>query len=417
MMHILRGYLLIVCPVTAVLASTPVSAQIAVRGATVHTMTGPPLRDGVVVIRNGKIDAVGAAGDVTVPDGFRVYRAQVVMPGLIDAHTVVGLAGYLNQVQDQDQIDDSEPLQPELRAIDAYNPDERLVSWIRQFGVTTIHTGHAPGAPITGQTMIAKTSGTTVKDAVIVTQAMVAVTLGEQAVKTDRSRRGNEPSKLPGTRSKVVALLRGELINAQNYAIQRRAAEEAKKPGRDLRMEVLNRVLDREIPLLITAHKAYDITTALRLAEEFNIRIVLDGASEAYLVLDDIRLANVPVIIHPTMMRAGGETKNASMETAARLKEAGVPFAFQSGYESYVPKTRVVLFEAAVAAGFGLEPNDTLSALTIDAATILGIADRVGSLEVGKDADLALYDGDPLEYTTHCTGVIINGQVVSDKPH
>ena len=129
--------------------------------------------------------------------------------------------------------------------------------------------------------------------------------------------------------------------------------------------------------------------------------------------LADIQEAGVPVILHPTMARAWGETENLSMATAATLREAGVPFAIQSGYESYVPKTRVVLFEAAVASRYGLAFEDALGSITLQAARLLGIDDRVGSLEPGKDADLALFDGDPFEYTSHCVGVVIDGRVVS----
>jgi imidazolonepropionase-like amidohydrolase len=131
-------------------------------------------------------------------------------------------------------------------------------------------------------------------------------------------------------------------------------------------------------------------------------------------VVDDIKAAGVPVILHPTMWRAVGEAENLSMETAMRLREAGVRFALQSGYESYVPKTRVVLFEAAVAAARGLTAEQALSAMTLDAARILGIDGRVGSLEPGKDGDVALFDGDPFEYTSHVTGVVIDGKVVSE---
>jgi imidazolonepropionase-like amidohydrolase len=151
-------------------------------------------------------------------------------------------------------------------------------------------------------------------------------------------------------------------------------------------------------------------------AKEFDIRIILDGAAESYLVTDQVKAANVPVILHATMTRPGGEAENLSMETAATLRKAGIPVALQSGYESYVPKTRVVLFEAAVAAANGLSFAEALGTVTIEAARILGMADRVGSLEAGKDADLALFDGDPFEYTSHVTAVLIDGRVVSDRP-
>jgi len=395
----------------ALATADPVRAQVAVRGAVVHTMAPDengetePLRDAVVLCEGGKVVAVGPAAETPIPEGWTVLEAAVVTPGLIDAHTVVGLAGYLNQEHDQDQLEGSAPIQPELRAIDAYNPRERLIEWLREFGVTTIHTGHGPGAVISGQTMIAKTVGDTVDEATFVPTAMIAATLGEGAT-------GNG-SGAPGTRSKAVALLRAELIKARGYLDRLEKAEEGEEPARDLRLEALGQLLTRELPLLVTAHKANDILSALRLAEEFDLRLVLDGASEAPLVVDRILEAGVPVILHPTMMRAHEETESLSMESATVLHAAGVQLALQSGYESYVPKTRVVMFEAAIAAAYGLGFQDALALITIDAARILGVDDRVGSLEVGKDADLALYDGDPFEYASHCVGVVIEGEVVS----
>ncbi len=399
-----RGRLVLASLILLAWAS-PIWAQLAVRGETVYTMAGPPIADGVVLIKDGRIERVGPASEVRIPRGWQVLTAKVVTPGLIDAHTVVGLSGYLNQPQDQDQLERSSPIQPELRAIDAYNARERLIEWVRGFGVTTIHTGHAPGNLISGQTMIVKTRGQTVDEAVIVPTAMVAATLGDAA-------RGQQ-GKSPGTRAKMMAMLRAEFVKAREYAEKRARAEAGKQPPRDLHKDVLVRVLNKELPLLITAHRARDILSALRLAEEFDIRLVLDGAAEAYLVIDEIRQAGVPVIVHPTMARAFGERENLSMETAATLRHAGIPIALQSGYETYVPKTRVVLFEAAIAAANGLSFEEALASITIDAARILGIADRVGSLEPGKDGDLALFDGDPFEYTTHCIGVIIEGDIVS----
>ena len=382
-------------------------AQVAIRGEKVYTSAGPTIADGVIIIRDGKVQQVGPASQVKVPPGYRFLQAKAVTPGLIDAHTVVGLSGYLNQPHDQDQVERTAALQPDLRAIDAYNPQERLVEWVRSHGVTTMHTGHGPGVLVSGQTMIVKSRGRTVDEAVMVPQAMIAVTIGESA---------REATKGPGTRAKMVALLRTELIKAQEYDRKRETAAEDKKPARDLRLEALARVLKREVPLLVTVHRSQDIMSALRVAKEFNIRLVLDGAAEAFLVLDQIKEAGVPVIVHPTMARSGGETENLSMETAAKLKKAGIPFAFQSGFESYVPKTRVVLYEAGVAAANGLTFDEALAAATLDAARLLGISDRVGSLEPGKDGDVVLYDGDPFEYTSHVVGVVIQGEVVSQEP-
>lgn len=398
--------------------ASPAASQLVIRGDIVHTMAGPPIRDGVVQIRDGKIESVGPAAGAEVPAEARILTAQVVTPGLIDAHTVVGLTGFLNQRQDQDQLEHSEAIQPELRAIDAYNGMDPLVDWVRGFGITTIHTGHAPGEVVSGQTMIVKTVGNSVEENVLASTAMVAVTLGEGAIKGGRRewyRSGEETRKTPGTRSKVAALLRAELVRARDYVRKRGSSDPEKRPDRDLRLEVLARVLKGELPLLVTAHRAHDIVTALRLSNEFGVRLVLDGAAESYLLIDEIKAAGVPVIVHPTMFRANGECENLSMETAAMLRRAGIPVALQSGYEGYVPKTRVVLFETAIAAANGLSFDAALGTITIDAARILGVDNRVGSLEVGKDADLALYDGDPFEYTTHCVGVIINGEIVSEE--
>jgi imidazolonepropionase-like amidohydrolase len=165
--------------------------------------------------------------------------------------------------------------------------------------------------------------------------------------------------------------------------------------------------------LLVTANRAQDIMSALRLKQEFGINLVIDGGAESYLLLDELRAAKVTVILHPTMQRHYGDLENASFTTAARLRAAGIPFALQSGFEEYVPKTRVVLWEAGFAAAHGLAPEDALRAVTIDAARAIGVDDRLGSLERGKDGDLALFDGDPLEYTSHVTAVVIDGRVVS----
>lgn len=375
------------------------TAQIAVRGETVWTMAGTPITNGVVLVNNGKIEAVGPESQMQIPTGYRTITAKVVTPGLIDAHTVIGLNGYLNQPHDQMALDGGASIQPELRATDAYNAEERLILWVREFGVTTIHTGHQPSALVPGQTMIAKTWGKNVDEATIVPTAMVAVVLGTAATAP--------AGRSPGTRAKQMAMLRAELIKAQENAAK-------KEPAKDLKSEIMSRVIKGEVRLLVTAHRDQDIISALRLAKEFNLKIVLDGASDAQLVINEIKASGFPVIIHPTMARPGGDQANLSMETAAKLKAAGIPVALQSGYEGYVPKTRVVLFEAALAAANGLSRSDALALITIDAAKILGIDKRVGSIEVGKDADIAMYDGDPFEYTTRAIGTMINGRVVSE---
>lgn len=399
--------------VATVFFVTSAHAQdIAVKGDMIHTSAGESIMNGVVIVRDGRISAVGTQARIDIPDGMSVIEARVVTPGLIDARSVVGLAGYYNQPHDQDQLESSEAIQPELRAFDAYNARETLVAWLREHGVTTIHTGHAPGEVISGQTMIAKTAGDTVAESVVRSTAMVAATLGEGAIVG-----GDNGRESPGNRSKAIAMLRAELIKAREYSTKIDAAnkdDDKEAPARDLRMDALADVLKKETPLLVTVHRHNDIVTALRIADEFGIDIVLDGAAESYLVVDEIKAAGVPVIVHAAMARAWGEKENMSFTTAQVLIGAGVPVAFQSGYESYVPKTRVVLFEAAIALQHGMAFDTALRAITIEAAKILGIDKDVGSIERGKDGDLALFDGDPFEYTSHVTGTVINGVLVSE---
>jgi len=371
-------------------------AQIAVKGEKIWTMAGEPMVNGVVLIKDGKIEAVGTQSEIKIPAGYKVVNAKVVTPGLIDARTVIGLNGYLNQPHDQMALDGSAPIQPELRAIDAYDAQEKLVEWVRGFGVTTLHTGHQPSALVPGQTMIVKTTGRNVEEDTLVQTAAVAVTLGNS---------GLNQGKSPGTRAKQISMLRAELIKAQG------AKPDA---ARDLKTEIWKKVLAKEIPLLINAEKAIDIMSALRIAKEFKVRIIIDGGSEADQLVKEIKEAGVSVIVHPTMARPGGDRESLSLETAGKLKAAGITVAIQSGYEGYVPKTRVVLFEAAMAAGNGMKWSDALAAITIDAARILGIDGKVGSIAIGKDADLAMYDGDPFEFTSHCTGTMINGTLVSE---
>ncbi len=400
--------------------------DLAVKAAKLHTGTGTTIENGVVLVKGGKIAAVGKAGEVAIPEGVKVLEAKVATPGLVDVRGTVGLSGILNARHDSDQLERSSPIQPELRAVDAYNPHEKLVEYVRSFGVTTMQTGHAPGELISGQTIVVKTAGNSVEEALVKSPSMVVATLGPDSFASG--------GKSPGTRGKQMAMLREELIKAKEYAAKRKTKEGAKgedaaegedaedkkkeKAGdRNLRLEMLADVLDGKTPLAISANKAQDIENCLRLADEFKFKLVLDMAAEAYLLTERVKGAGVPVMLHPSMYRAVGDSENQSFETAAILQKAGVLFAIQSGYESYVPKTRVVLFEAAVAAANGLTFDQALASITINAAKILGVDSRVGSLEVGKDGDVALYDGDPFEYTTHCVGAVIEGKVVSEMVH
>ena len=396
---LLRRLLLLL--VLAGLSTAPAAAQSqrAVRADTLYTMTGDgPIVDGVVLIEGATIAEVGPASEVDVPSGAAVHEAAVATPGLIDPRGTVGVSGLENVPANQDQLDTSAPIQPHLRAIDAYNPREDLVGFVRNLGITTVHTGHAPGALVSGQTATFSTTGGTVGEALRDSITTVAFTLGPDAQARFES---------PGTRSKGVAMLRQKLMDA-------RAAMDEEGPTTDLAQSTLQKVLRGEVPALITAHRAHDIQAALRLQGEFEFDLILDGAAEAYLVADEIAAADVPVILHPTMTRPSGTSENAAFTTAATLHEAGVPVAIQSGWEPYVPKTRVVLYEAAIAAANGLPRRSALASITRVPAQILGL-DGVGTLAPGQEADVALFDGDPFEYTTHVCTLLSGGEVVSDE--
>ena len=390
----------------ALCVASAASAQVAVKAGTLHTMEGEPITDALVLIgEDGQIDYVGKASERAIPAGYTTHECAVATPGLVDVRSTLGFTGLYNVDADQDQLDDSARLQPGLRAIDAYNPRDRLIGYSRSFGVTTVHTGHGPGELISGQTMIAKTRGDTVEDAVFVPAKAVAATLGPRAHKGG--------GKSPGSRAKAMEMLRTELLKAQAHAAKIARAEsdpDTEGPSRDLAMESLVSVLNRETPLIIAADRAQDIANAMRLADEFGFTLWLESAAESYLLADQLKERGTPVLLHPTMARSWGERANLSYNTAKILSDAGVPFAIESGYEGYVPKVRIVLFEAAAAAGYGeLGFGDALAAVTIEAAKILGVDGRVGSIAVGKDGDIAMYNADPFEYTTHCVGVLIEG--------
>ena len=383
------------------LALPAFAADRAIEAKYIYTVADGVIENGVILIEDGKIQKVGPASKVRIPSGAQTTQAYAVTPGLVDVHSVVGLAGVYNsdrgQVQDQDQLEKSSPLQPELRAVDAYNPVEPLVDWVRSLGVTTLHTGHGPGAVISGQTLIVKTTGMPVDDAILNPTASLAATITSAVSRQFDS---------PGTHAKSVAMLRAALVGAQDY--------DPEKGKRDLAKETLAQVLSGDVALMITAHTSAEIATALRLQKEFGFRLWLDGASEAYRLTDEIREAGAQVLLHATMMRAGGESINASRTTGKALLDAGIPFAIQTGFESYVPKTRVLLYEMQVATRYGLTDEQALEAVTLSAAKILGLDETIGSIAKGKDADLVLFDGDPFEYTSHVCEVLIEGATVSD---
>jgi imidazolonepropionase-like amidohydrolase len=400
------------------LASTAWAQKIAIEADTLYT-EGPArtINHGVVLIENGKITAVGPANTTKIPEGYELLRTKIATPGLIDAKTSVGLSGNYNIPADQDQDERTDPNTADVRALDSFNPREPLIDYVREFGVTTVQTGPGPDNPIAGQAGIFKTSGphgVREVDAMVVrAYSAMVFNLGEEP-KNAYGAKG----RTPATRMGIAHIIRKALLDTQEYRNKWDAWEKSekkdssKRPSRDLKLEALARVISGEVPAVFLADREDDISTAIRLAHEFKLKLVLAQATEGYLARDVIRRTGVPVMVGPTAQPLDAlQTQNASIENAALLADVGVPIAFSSGFSGYVPKNRVLLFEAALAAANGLGAERALEAATIGAARILSIADRVGSLEPGKDADLALFDGDPFEYTTHVEAVLVNGEM------
>lgn len=382
--------------------------DLAVYGDTVHPVAGPPIADGVVVVRDARIVAVGPAASTPVPAGARVVRGAVVTPGFVDALGVVGLSGPENRPPDQDHAEPTAPVQPALRALDGYDGWSELVAWVRRHGVTTVQTGPSPGSPVGGRTLIAHTRTGPVGENALVADGAVVFSLGEAA----KSRFGGQGA---ASRMGGAATVRQALAEARDYRDRRRLPL-ADRPPVDLGLEALVDLLEGRRTAIFHAHRADDLLTALRIGEEFGLRVVLAGAAEAWRVRDALRKAGVPVLLGPVMGRGwtASETRDQRLDAAALLREAGVPVAFVSGYEAYVPKVRVVPWEAALAASHGLGAEAALSALTLDAARILGLEAEIGALTPGRRADLVVFDGDPFEYVTHVCAVVIDGQVTDE---
>jgi imidazolonepropionase-like amidohydrolase len=386
--------------------------RFAVLAGRVHTVSDRDFTNGVILVEDGKITAVGKRSDVKIPPDVPVLTAAEVTPGLIDAHSVMGLSGAFNlATADQDQDELSDPNQADCRVLDGFNPNEPLLEFLRREGVTTIHAVPGRMNVIAGQTGVFHTSGATAEAMTLRFPAGLLVNLGETP-------KTAYPNKLPTTRMGEAALVRSAFTQAQNHARKKGAAKgDDKQPPANPKLDALGLALDKKVPVFFSAHRADDLQTALRLAKEFNLQPRLDLATEAYLMADSLTDAGVPVVVHPTMQRAGGsmETLNSQLSNAAVLADHKVPFAIGTGFEGYVPKTRVLRYEAAMAMVNGLGRERALAAVTAYPARLLGLEDSLGSIEPGKVADLVLYDGDPFEHTTHVTYTIQQGRVVYDR--
>jgi imidazolonepropionase-like amidohydrolase len=415
-------------------AVTPTKAPaqtVAIRGGTVLPVSGPPIDGGTVLIRDGRIEAVGT--DVSVPSGAQVIDAagHYVMPGLVDAMSYYGISG-------SDLNETTAPSTPHLRALEAYYPfgsfgdgepaaaprsDDLLMG-----GVTTHYIAPADATVIGGQGAVVKAAAPTYDQLVVLEPAAIDITLGQRPASTFA-----EDNRSPGTRMAVIAHLREQLVRAQEYqervdawnALPAPERTSTPAPTRDLGMEALGLMLGGEIPARIQANRTTEIREALQLAEEFGFDLILDSGISANAVSDELRQAGVPVVLGPIShpFVSGEEIPDRDEypapdeRRAARLQAAGVPFAIASFSRSFgslgpAGSGKWLLLDAAMAAGYGLTEAQVLRAITLSAAEILGVADRVGSLEPGKDADVIILDGPPLSVTTWVERVFVDGEEV-----
>lgn len=405
-----------------VVAGGSLSAQsraVAIRGGTVLPVSGPAIQNGTVLFKDGKIVAVGAT--VAIPRGAVIVeaRGKYVIPGVVDAASHIGIeASDLNEASD--------PVTPGLRAIESYNPFGTFGSGklgpLRNAealsgGVTTMYIAPADASLLGGQGAVVKTAGPNLDGVIVREPAAMDMTLGTPPKTAARAR-----NRDPYTRMAEVAMLRQVLIKAQEYG---RNKLQTPNLARDLGMEALGKLLRREIPARIQANAATDIRSALGLAQEFGFDLIIDGGAAAWEYRDDLVARKVPVVLgqvsHPYISNEEipdkGDYPPVDERLPARLTAAGIKTAvatFSRAFGSLAPAGagKWLLIDAGIAAGYGMPEADVLKAVTLVPAEILGVANRIGSLEVGKDADIVILDGNPLSVKTWVQHVYVNGELV-----
>ncbi len=389
----------------ALLATSPAVAQtIAIEGGTVHTMTGAPIENGTVLIQDGRITAVGA--NLAVPAGAQRIdaRGKIVTPGLFDSGTNIGLVEIDGVVETNDYRPgdaDDDLVSAAFNVADGLNPNSMVIPVTRVAGVTTA-VSRPQGGLIAGQGVAIDLLGRDIGAMLIRTPIAMWGNLGESARGAIQGARGSTTLRL----REIMEDARAYARDPQGYA--RGAAREYAVSRADL--EALQPVLAGELPLVLEAHRASDLQTALRLSREYGFRLILQGGTEAWMVADDLAAAGVPVIVKvlqnlPTTF----ETLGATYENAARLRAAGVRVAITTG-ETY--KSFTLRQEAGNAAAHGLPVDEALRAITLYPAQIWGLDADYGSLAPGKVANVVVWDGDPLELLTPVDAVVIRGQQV-----
>jgi imidazolonepropionase-like amidohydrolase len=382
--------------------------SVAIVGGRVVPIAGEPVDGATILVADGRIAAVGV--DLAVPEDAEVIDAHGswVLPGFIEAHGHVGVHEEAEGWAGQDTNEMTDPVTAQVRALDAINPADLGFRDAITGGVLAVNVNPGSGNPIGGQTVALKCWGRTVDEMVLREPSGLKSALGENP-----KRVYGDQQRTPSTRLGTAAVIRGAFVDAANYlqrldAEQRKPEGERKPVNRDLKLEALGRVLRREIPWRQHCHRADDIATAIRIADEFGYDLVIDHGTEAHLIADIIADRGIPVIIGPLMVsRSKVEVRNRSLANPGLLARAGVTIAITTDHP--VVPINFLAHQAALSVKEGLDRETALRALTINPARIAGIDDRLGSIEVGKDADLVLWSGDPLDVLSRVEIALIEG--------
>lgn len=381
-----------------------------IQGGTVKPISGPDIDNGQVLIDGGKIVAVGR--NLPVPQGTEVFDATgcLVTPGLIDAHCHIGLIGEAVRWEGDDVNEYSNPVTPEMRGSDGINPLDESFRLALEGGVTTAVTGPGSANVLGGTFCALKLHGACVDDMILRDPVAMKIAFGENP----KGCYGQQGHKAPVTRMAVASLLRATLTKAQRYAeeVAEAEADSAKKRPFDPQLEALLPVIRHEIPLKAHAHRADDILTALRIAREFGLDITLDHVTEGRLILDQLVKANKPVLVGPGLTaKSKFELKELSFATPGVLDAAGLKVCIITD-APVIPLYYLPLC-AGLAVKAGLKEESAWRAITLNPAQVAGIDSRVGSLEPGKDADIAIFEGNPLrDIQARTRRVFVNGTAV-----
>lgn len=381
--------------------------MIKIKNAKIITCAGDIIDDGTVIF-DDKIRYVGEDTDKFEADEVIDADGLWVTPGLIDAHCHVGMFEDSLGFEGSDGNEDSDPITPHLRAIDGINPFDRAFEDARKAGITTVVTGPGSANPIGGQFAAIKTAGICVDDMIIKAPCAMKFALGENPKSVY-----SEKDDAPFTRMGTAALIREALIKAKMYLEQMQKweddPEECDRPEFDMKSEALIPVLKGEIPAKVHAHRADDICTAIRIGKEFNIKITIEHCSDGDRIADILERERLPVMLGPTLSdRSKPELTNLTFDTYKNLSDRGIEVAIITDHPEITIENLPLC--AAMAVRHGMDEEKALKALTITAAKNCGIDDRVGSIEVGKDADISVFDGNPVRFDSRCLYAFINGK-------